>query len=371
MNEKKIRIGITHGDINGIGYEIILKALSDIRMNELCTLIVYGSSKVAGFYKKNIPALESFSFNVISSAADANPKRSNLINCIDENAKIDVGQSTPEAGKYAVEALDAAMNDLRQGLIDVIVTCPVNKSNVQGDGFNFKGHTEYFAARCSGEEPLMFMVSELMKIGLVTVHEPLKNVSDHVSQDAILKKLRLMRSSLRQDFDIGEPKIAVLSLNPHAGDNGLLGNEENQVIIPAVKTAREEGLLVFGPYAADGFFGSEQHRKFDAVLAMYHDQGLIPFKALTGMEGVNFTAGLSIIRTSPDHGVGYDIAGQNKADEQSLRQAIYTAVDIYRNRETYRRISANPLPHYAKEIGGRDESAADVEAKTGYKNRYE
>lgn len=363
MSDKKIRIGITQGDVNGIGYEIMLKVLADPRLCELCTPVVYGNSRIASYYRKTIPSLEAFTFNVIASAADASPKRPNLINVIGDDAKLEVGQSTSLAGQYAVAALQAAMRDAEAGELDAIVTCPINKANVQGADFGFVGHTEFFASRFEGAEPLMFMVGGLMRVGLVTIHEPLKEVAASLTTEAILKKLRLMKASLVRDFCTENPKIAVLGLNPHCGDGGLLGREEEEIIVPALLAAKRENILAFGPYAADGFFGSGAYKKFDGILAMYHDQGLIPFKALCGTAGVNFTAGLPVIRTSPDHGVGYDIAGQDKADETSLREALYLAMDVYRNRGFYDEISANPLRHYVKEVSGRDESVYDVEAK--------
>ena len=362
MIEKKLKIGITHGDINGISYEIILKVLSDNRICELCTPIVYGSNKVAGFYKRNMEELGNFSFNVIQSASDAQSKRANLINCIDDNVKIDVGKSTPLAGQYAVASLNAAMKDLNDELIDAVVTCPINKANVQSDQFDFVGHTEYFASNFGGKTPLMFMVSDLLKVGLVTIHEPFIKVTPRISTESILEKLRLMKQSLKRDFNIREPKIAVLSLNPHAGDCGLLGKEEEEIIIPAINSAKYEGIMAFGPFGADGFFGHGHYARFDATLAMYHDQGLIPFKILSGDDGVNYTAGLSVIRTSPSHGVAYDIAGKNIADESSLRQAIYTAIDICRNRSINDEISANPLPFYSKESWGADVSASEIKS---------
>ncbi len=342
----KIKVGITHGDINGIGYEIIIKTLMDTRICDLCTPIVYGSPKIASIHKKTIEGADGFSFNIIASAKEASGKRANIIACVNEETKLDIGVSTEAAGVCAVESLTAAMKDLRAGAIDVLVTAPINKKNIQGAGFRYMGHTDYLAASFEGSEPLMFMVSDVLKVGLATTHLPLSEVTPHINKEVIVGKLAAMKRSLVRDFGIVQPKIAVLALNPHAGDEGLLGTQDQEIIRPAVIAASEAGTLAFGPFAADGFFGSSGFSKFDAVLAMYHDQGLAPFKALAFDSGVNFTAGLPIVRTSPVHGVGYDIAGRGIADESSLREAIYKAIDIFRNRATYDRISANPLKHY-------------------------
>ncbi len=362
MADKKIKIGITHGDINGISYEIILKALSDNRICELCTPIVYGSNKVAGFYKRDLKELQQFSFNIIQSASDAGSKRPNLINCIDDNVKIEPGTSTLLAGQYALASLNSAIKDLKENKIDAVVTCPINKANIHSSEFQFIGHTEYMSAQFGDETSLMFMISDDLKIGLVTNHEPISRVASLITPERILHKLRLMKQSLQRDFTVRQPKIAVLSLNPHNGDDGLLGNEEQEIIIPALNSARYEGIMAFGPFAADGFFGKELYRKFDAVLAMYHDQGMVPFKALTGNDGVNFTAGLTAVRTSPAHGVGYDITGKGIANEGSLRAAIYAAIDICRNRSINEEAAASPLPSYSKESWGKDISASDIKA---------
>lgn len=363
MTERKLKIGITHGDINGISYEIMIKALSDARVCELCTPIVYGSNKVAGVIKKEMRDYANFSFNVINTASEASRTRPNIINCFDDsNVKVELGKSTILAGQYAVASLNAAMKDLNNGLIDAVVTCPINKSNVQSDDFDFVGHTEFFASNFGGKTPLMFMVSDLVKIGLVTIHDPLIKVVPRVTTESILEKLRLMKQSLVRDFAIVQPRIAVLGLNPHAGDCGLLGVEENEIIIPAINSAKFEGIEAFGPYAADGFFAHGANKKFDAVLAMYHDQGLIPFKILSGEDGVNYTAGLSVIRTSPSHGVGYDIADKFIADESSLRTAIYYAIDICKNRMIDVEINKNPLQTYSRDTWGNDASVYDIKS---------
>lgn len=364
--ERKLRIGITHGDINGISYEIIIKTLSDSRIIDLFTPVIYGSAKVMAYYKNIIPESSNFSFNQIDNATAAHSKKVNLINCIeDENPKIDVGQSTIHAGQYAVASLNMAMRDLEKGNIDAVVTCPINKSNVQSDQFDFVGHTEFFASNFGGKEPLMFMISEDIKVGIVSIHEPLVKAPQRITAEIVLEKLRLMKQSLVRDFAIREPKIAVLGINPHAGDCGLLGVEEQEIIVPALDSARYEKIYAFGPFAADGFFGSGAYKKYDAVLSMYHDQGMIPFKLLCSLAGVNYTAGLSVIRTSPSHGVGYDIAGKNQADEASLRAAIYTAIDIHRNRDIATEIEENPLQSYSRDSWGHgDAYVRDMKVST-------
>lgn len=342
MSEKKIVVGITHGDINGIGYEIIIKCLSDVKINEICTPIVYGSSKVASYHRKALN-IENFSFNQIRNASEANPKRANIINCTDEEVKVDPGKSTPESGKAAYDALQRAVSDLQKGEIDVLVTAPINKESIQSKDFKFPGHTEYFQQKWQSENVLMFMVSDKMKIGVVTGHIPISEVSKNINAKKIIEKLRIINRSLIEDFGIRRPRIAVLGLNPHSGDNGLIGNEEQTEIIPALKTARDEKIMALGPYPADGFFSSGNYTKFDAILAMYHDQGLIPFKSLASDDGVNFTAGLPIVRTSPAHGTAYDIVDKNQASPDSFRKALYMACDIFRKRIEYRNLTANPL----------------------------
>ena len=338
---KKTKIGISVGDINGIGIEVIIKTFLDPQMMELCTPIVYGSSKTVSLYRKSLD-IHDFSFNKIDDAKDANPKKANIIDCWEEEAEIAFGKSTSEAGKYAFTSLNAATKDSSEGKIDAIVTAPINKDNIQSDDFKFSGHTEYLESKSTGES-LMLMISENLKIGMVTGHIPVKTIANNLTVDKIFGKIKVLNKALIQDFAIHSPKIAVLGLNPHAGDNGLLGSEEDEIIIPAINNAKSIGLNVFGPYAADGFFGSGNYKKFDAVLAMYHDQGLIPFKSLVFGSGINFTAGLDIIRTSPDHGVAYDIAGKNIANEQSFRSAIYLAIDVVKNRKMDNEINENPL----------------------------
>jgi 4-hydroxythreonine-4-phosphate dehydrogenase len=272
-----------------------------------------------------------------------------VINCLDDNIRVELGKSSPDAGKAALKALDCAVKDLKEGKIDVLVTGPINKDNIQSEDFDFPGHTEYLTQHFGqNRETLMLMVSDLMKVGVVTGHIPLKQVPEVLTQDLILRKLRIMDKTLLQDFKIRKPRIAVFGLNPHASDGGLMGDEENNIIIPAIQRAKEEDIMAFGPYPADGFFGSDNIKKFDGILAMYHDQGLAPFKAISFDEGVNFTAGLDIIRTSPDHGTAYELAGQGEASPKSFRNALFLALDVYRNRKEYEELSSNPLESHDK-----------------------
>ncbi|MCX6232500.1 MAG: 4-hydroxythreonine-4-phosphate dehydrogenase PdxA [Bacteroidetes bacterium] len=338
----KIKLGITHGDINGISYEIIIKTLSDQRLLEICTPIVYGSSKVASYYKKMLN-YNDVNLNLVKNAAAAVQKHSNIINVNNDEIKIEIGESTESAGILAAQALDMAVEDLKKEQIDVLVTAPINKSNIQSRSFNFPGHTEYLAEKFNVTNELMIMVCNNIRIGVVTGHIPLKEVSNKLSIELILSKIKMLNKSLIEDFAITKPRIAVMALNPHASDNGLLGKEEHDIIIPAVKKAIDEKILAFGPYPADGFFGSENLKNFDGIIAMYHDQGLIPFKLMSFREGVNFTAGLPVIRTSPAHGTAYEITGKNIASPESFRQAIYLACDIFRNRMMHQELSKNPL----------------------------
>lgn len=354
-NQDTIRVGITQGDINGIGYEVIIKTLMEPHMIELCTPIIYGSPKVAAYHRKALN-IEGLSFNHIRNANEAHTKRINIINCMDDSVRVELGKSTREAGESSFNALDAACIDLEQGLIDVLVTAPINKDNIQSEHFSFPGHTEYLAQRFKTNNYVMLMVSDTMKMGVVTTHMPLSEVSKNITKEAILSKLRIISHSLQQDFSITKPRIAVFGLNPHAGDNGLLGNEEIDIILPAILQAKKEGIIALGPYPADGFFGSNDYRKFDAILAMYHDQGLIPFKMASFEHGVNYTAGLPIIRTSPAHGTAYSIAGEDKASPASFRQAMFLAVDIFKNRIIHEEISKNPLKTYNVNPNQVDES---------------
>ena len=355
MEEKKIRVAITQGDTNGVGYEVILKVFEDPAILELCTPIIYGSAKIAAYHKKALN-LET-NFTTISKAEEARDGRVNLLVCHDNEIKIEFGQPSEEAGQAALCALDRAMTDYRSGLYDVLVTAPINKATIQSPGFKFPGHTEYIETSVGdGKKALMILLNDVLRLALVTTHLPLKDIAKSISKEAIIEKATIFHQSLRRDFRISCPRIAVLSLNPHAGDEGLLGAEEKDIITPAIEQLAENGIQAFGPYAADGFFGSGNFNYFDGVLAMYHDQGLTPFKTIALDNGVNFTAGLPIVRTSPDHGTAYDIAGQGKADENSLRQAIYTAIDIWRNRQNYDEPLQNPLPklfHEKREDGNR------------------
>mgnify|MGYP006282164221 CR=1 FL=1 len=340
---EQIKVGITQGDINGISYEVIIKTLMDNRINELCVPIVYGSAKVAAYHRKALN-IQNFSLNIIRDADKAHQKKSNVINTLDDNIRVELGKSSPEAGKAALKSLEYAVNDLKQGKIDVLVTGPINKDNIQSEEFDFPGHTEYLTQQFGqNNETLMLMVSDLMKVGVVTGHVPLNQVPGMLTQDLILRKLRVMDQTLLQDFKIRKPRIAVFGLNPHASDGGLMGDEENDMIIPAIQRAKEENIMAFGPYPADGFFGSSNIKKFDGILAMYHDQGLAPFKAISFDEGVNFTAGLDIVRTSPDHGTAYELAGKDEASPTSFRNALFLALDIFRNRKEYQELASNPL----------------------------
>lgn len=340
--EKSLKIGITHGDINGVGYEIILKTLADNRIMGNNTVIIYGSSKVAGYYKKMFD-LDNLNLNLIRKAEDAVPKRINIINCCGEEVKVEVGNPTKEAGKAAFLALEAATADLQNGVIDGIVTAPISKATIQSEQFHFSGHTEYLQSKFQQDETLMLLMNDRIKVALVTNHEPIRSVAEKLSIELILKKLEILKHSLQRDFLVRQPRIAVLALNPHAGDGGLLGKEEEEIIIPALKQANQQGIVCVGPLAADGFWGSGDVGHYDAILAMYHDQGLAPFKALAMNEGINFTAGLPIVRTSPDHGTAFNIAGKNLADENSFRQAFYAISKIVQNRIFFDEAASNPL----------------------------
>ena len=343
MSEHKIKIGITTGDPNGVGLETIIKVFADNRMAESFTPIIYSNPELVKIHKRASSA-EEFNYNTINSASEAIHKKINLVNIWkDYKPNVEWGKPTAEAGAFAFKSLEAAVNDIASNKIDVLVTAPINKDTIQSKDFNFPGHTEYLAKFANTEKVLMFLVSDILKVGIVTGHLPLKDVAQNISKDKILEKIKLMSESLVKDFGVNKPRIAVLGLNPHAGDNGLLGSEEKDIIIPAIREAADKGYYVYGPYGADGFFGSGGYKKFDAVLAMYHDQGLTPFKALAFDQGVNYTAGLPIVRTSPDHGTSYDIAGKGIADESSMRAAIYAAADIYKRRKEYKEISSNPL----------------------------
>lgn len=335
-NYRKPIVGITQGDGNGIGYEVIIKSLADARILESFTPVIYGSSKIFGFYRKRIHNIDQqMDVYVIQSAKDAKPKKINIVNCLPDNTYVEPGQSTPESAKAAITSLEWAVRDIKAGDIDVLVTAPINKRAMVKEGFGNTGHTEYLQKEFGVQDVAMFMVSDQLRIGVVTGHIPLKDVPSSITVDSIVSKLRLMTASLKRDFGVVEPKIAVLGLNPHCGDGGLLGDEEEKIILPAVKAANAEGIMAFGPYSPDGYFGLGHYAKFDATLAMYHDQGLAPFKALAFEDGVNFTAGLPIVRTSPDHGTAFEMAGRDEADPHSMMSAIYAAIDIFRKRQAF------------------------------------
>ena len=360
MSECKLKIGITQGDPNGIGWEVILKALSDPRMTELFTPVVYGSPAAAAYYRNTLGDTEPVAFNTVPAARDARRGKANLVVC-GEAGQPEPGKASPQAGRAAVEALRTATQDLKEGTLDAIVTAPFNKENVQGDDFSYTGHTEFFGAELGGE-PMMILCSDVLRVGLVTKHIPVSEISRSISREKIVHDLHTLRRSLIEDFGIVEPRIAVMALNPHAGDGGLLGHEELEIIRPAIVEAFRQGVLAFGPFAADGLFAGGGYAKYDGILAMYHDQGLAPFKTLTP-DGVNFTAGLAKVRTSPDHGTAYDIAGQDKADAQSMRSAIYAAIDIVEHRRAWTEWSRNPLQRAEREKGGRDISVKELPQK--------
>ena len=351
--ERKIRVAITQGDTNGVGYEVIFKAFADPAILELCTPIIYGSPKIAAYHKKALNL--DTNFNIINKAEEARDGKLNLLSCFDSDLKVELGQPSQEAGEAALKALDKAMTDFRSGLYDVLVTAPINKATIQSPGFHFPGHTEYIETSVGeGQKALMILMNETLRVALVTTHLAIKDVARAITKEGIVEKATIFHTALKRDFRISNPRIAVLSLNPHAGDDGLLGSEEKDIIKPAIEELSEKGIQAFGPYPADGFFGSGTYYRFDGVLAMYHDQGLAPFKTIALESGVNYTAGLPIVRTSPDHGTAYDIAGKGKADENSLRQAIYTAIDVFRNRKNYDEPMKNPLPklfHEKREDG--------------------
>lgn len=357
MSEQRLKIGITQGDPNGIGWEVILKTLADTRMLELCTPVVYGAPDAMGHYRKLLPECEHVYFQTVYSAREARAGQNNLVIC-GKTDSIEPGKASKEAGQAAVEALERATADLKAGTLDAVVTAPFDKEMVQSEAFHFTGHTEFFGAAFEGE-PMMIMCSDILRVALQTVHIPVDRVAESLSAEKITASLVALRQTLKQDFGVVEPRIAVLSLNPHAGDGGLLGSEEESIIRPAIQEAANQGVLAFGPLAADGLFAGGGYKKYDAILAMYHDQGLTPFKALSP-DGVNFTAGLNVVRTSPDHGTAFDIAGKDLADAQSMRSAIYEAIDIVRRRNDYKFWSRNPLEHFEREKG-RDVSMKDLQ----------
>lgn len=337
---KKIKVGISIGDINGIGCEVALKTFEDPRMLDFCTPVIFASNKIISQQKRDLGI--SLNYHGIYTASKSLENKVNVVNLWKDEPVINYGQATKKAGALAVKSLKAAVKSLKQGEIDLLVTAPINKANIQSEEFNFPGHTDFLAKELEGDS-LMFMVSRDLKVGLLTDHLAVKDVPGAINRELVKKKVEIIEKSLRMDFAIRRPKIALLGINPHSGDNGVIGEEDDQVLRPVIEELSNNGHLVFGPYAADSFFGSGTHRQFDAVLAAYHDQGLIPFKTLAFGNGVNFTAGLSHIRTSPDHGTAYEIAGKGKADHSSFKEAVFTAIEIYRNRMQFRQLTQKPL----------------------------
>ncbi len=343
--EEKIRVGISIGDLNGIGAEIIIKTFEDTRMLDFCTPVIFASTKTMSFFIKHFNS--KISFNNTDNYNQIKENRFNVVNVWKENVKIEFGKEDTTIGGYAIKSLEKAVEALKENAIDVLVTAPINKHNIQSEKFKFPGHTDYLAKVLDGKS-LMFMVTDSLKVGLLTDHVPVKDVSKHITEDLIIEKVETIHNSLVKDFGINKPRIAVLGINPHAGDNGVIGEEEDTVLKPTLQKIKDSGKLVYGPYSADSFFGSEGYKNFHAVLATYHDQGLIPFKTMSFGLGVNFTAGLSKVRTSPDHGTAYEIAGKNKADATSFKEAVFTAIKIFKNRKEFQEYSKNPLKSTTK-----------------------
>ncbi|MEI2740413.1 MAG: 4-hydroxythreonine-4-phosphate dehydrogenase PdxA [Chitinophagaceae bacterium] len=342
MNQYKPVIGITCGDLNGIGIELIIKTFSDNRILDHCTPLIFASNKAINFYRKSIPEI-NFNYSSTKEFNRINQKQVTLFNCWEEEVAINPGELNDTGGKYAILSLQTAVAALKQKQIDGLVTAPIHKKNIQSAEFNFTGHTPYLKSMFEANDVVMMLCAGNFRVGLVTEHVPVAEVSKHITKEKILSKLNIMHRSLQKDFGIDKPRIAVLGLNPHAGDEGLIGTEEENIIKPAIKEAKNNNMLVVGPYSADAFFARRSFEKFDAVLAMYHDQGLIPFKALAIGEGVNYTAGLPEVRTSPDHGVAFDIAGKDKADTSSFVNAVFECIDILNRRNEYEENRKNPL----------------------------
>jgi 4-hydroxythreonine-4-phosphate dehydrogenase len=344
---EKLKLGISIGDLNGIGGEIVLKTFDDSRMLDFCTPVIFASMKTLSFLKKHFNL--SLNFQGIEKASEALEGKINVVNVWKENVPISFGAEDPEIGNYAFKSLEAATAALKNDEIDVLVTAPINKNTIQSEAFQFPGHTDYLAKELGGDS-LMFMITDDLKIGLLTDHVPLKDITEKITPELIEKKIAVIQKTLQQDFRISKPKIAVLGINPHSGDNGLIGKEDEDVLKPILKKIRDKGSLVYGPYAADSFFGSKNHMNFDAIIASYHDQGLIPFKTLSFGEGVNFTAGLSKVRTSPDHGTAFDIAGKDCANINSFKEAVFKAIEIYNTRKEYKKLTKNPLKKQTRKI---------------------
>lgn len=346
-NAENIIVGISIGDLNGIGGEIVLKTFEDNRILDFCTPVIFASAKTMGFLKTHFKS--AIHFNNINNIEQVAIGKVNVFNCWNEPVKIEFGKEDPKIGEFAIKSLQKATQALKNNTIDVLVTAPINKHNIQSETFNFPGHTDYLAKELEGES-LMFMVNDNLRVGLLTDHVPVKDIVNHISEELIIKKINTVYKSLEKDFKIRRPKIAVLGINPHTGDNGVIGNEDDNVLRPTLKKIKDEGKLVYGPYAADSFFGSNNYKNFDAIIASYHDQGLIPFKTLSFGQGVNYTAGLNKVRTSPDHGTAFEIAGKGVADENSFKEAIFTAIKIFKNRFDYEQLTANPLKKAPKKI---------------------
>ncbi len=349
LTDNKPVIGFTCGDINGIGVELIIKTLSDSRILEICTPVIFANNKLINFYRKSLPDV-NFSFSIAKDSTHTNTKQINVYNCWEEDIVVTPGVLNETGGKYAVLSLIAATEALKAGLIDGLVTAPIHKKNIQSDDFRFTGHTPFFKEFFDARDVAMMMVADNMRVALLTEHIAVKDIAEHISKEAIASKLQVIQQSLKKDFNINKPRIAILALNPHAGDEGLIGKEEEEIIKPAIKDAKQKDIFCFGPYSADAFFARGHHQKFDAVLALYHDQGLIPFKSLSLGEGVNFTAGLDVVRTSPDHGVAFDIAGKGEADETSFRESLYKCIDIINGRKEFVNQHANPLKKVSARI---------------------
>lgn len=345
--EENIKLGISIGDLNGIGAEIVLRIFEDNRMLDFCTPIIFASIKTMSFVKNHFKL--NINLNGIHNVTQAIPGRVNVLNCWKENVIIKFGQEDKKIGAYSIKSLEEATKALKENTIDVLVTAPINKHNIQSESFKFPGHTDYLNQELEGDS-LMFMVSEGLRVGLLTDHVPVKDVATHITPDLIEKKVETVYNSLKQDFKINKPKIAVLGINPHTGDNGVIGEEDDTVLRPTLQKIKASGKLVFGPYAADSFFGSDNYKNFDAIIASYHDQGLIPFKTLSFGQGVNYTAGLNRVRTSPDHGTAYEIAGKGTADVNSFKEAIFTGIHIFNNRKEYQELNKNPLRFSKRKI---------------------
>lgn len=339
---EKPKIGITTGDLNGVGLETIIKVFSDTRLLDLCTPVIFGSNKVLNFYRKTLPDYQ-VNFTVVKSLDQLNPKQVNIFSCWEEDVQITPGELTETAGKYAVRSLQVATLSLKEGGIDAMVTAPIHKKNTQSQDFQFTGHTPYLKSEFNAKDVVMMLYAGDFRVALITEHLPISEVSRHITQELIISRVMMIKESMQKDFGIDKPKIAILGLNPHAGDNGLIGKEEEKVIRPAMDILQQKGYHVFGPYSADGFFAHNMQSKFDVVVAMYHDQGLIPFKSLSATDGVNYTIGLPVVRTSPDHGTAFDIAGKGEANPDSLREAVFEAISILEHRAGFAERTANPL----------------------------